>query len=366
MELHFSVTALGPLPGSSMSHATALNNRGEVTGWSAFPDDPFHWMPWTWRGGVLSPVTLPLDGVTGTPVGINDAGQIVGGTYLRVDDGTAPVDDKDTPKALSVTSGGMTLGSRGHLNFLPFLSNGTHAEFFRPDADGRILLRAINNAGQILGWVDTLHWDEPDRPPRKTCRSFVWHGDTRTEIVGPGGGKFQAYALNDAGWVVGTAEGVGDWSHAHLWREGVLTDLGTLGRYSTPSAINASGQVVGSSASEIDEDAEDDPVHGFLWENGVMTNLDGATGRESRPLDINAFGQIVGELFEANDGPVYGFLRQDSVMYDLNTIIDPGCGWKIKVAVATNDHGQIACNGVQTGAASEREEVGQGLLLTPV
>ena len=85
-----------------------------------------------------------------------------------------------------------------------------------------------------------------------------------------------------------------------------MTDLGSLGGYSIPHAINATGQVVG--VSSTDAEAEDNPVHGFLWENGRMIDLDGTSkARESRPRAINACGQVVGQS-DTEDGPIFGFL----------------------------------------------------------
>src|SRR5439155_13953125 len=56
-----------------------------------------------------------------------------------------------------------------------------------------------------------------------------------------------AFALNDAGQVVGQSIITGG-SHAFSWTPaGGMIDLGTLGGTSTAAAVNANGQVVGSS-----------------------------------------------------------------------------------------------------------------------
>jgi probable HAF family extracellular repeat protein len=74
--------------------------------------------------------------------------------------------------------------------------------------------------------------------------------------------------MNDAGAVVGTADLPGESGsqshHAFLWRDGVKTDLGSLGGTSHAEGINSQGQVVGRS-----KPTPDSPVqHAFLWENG--------------------------------------------------------------------------------------------------
>ena len=56
--------------------------------------------------------------------------------------------------------------------------------------------------------------------------------------------------------------------HGFVWQDGKMTDLGTLGgRSSRPRAINERGQVVGESVTASGE------THPFLWQNGKMTDL---------------------------------------------------------------------------------------------
>jgi len=59
-------------------------------------------------------------------------------------------------------------------------------------------------------------------------------------------------------------------SHALIWQNGVVTDLGRLpGDFqSIGVSVNNKGQVVGNSAGINDADRT-----GFLWQNGVMTDL---------------------------------------------------------------------------------------------
>ncbi len=84
----------------------------------------------------------------------------------------------------------------------------------------------------------------------------------------PGGVSSEARAINNRGDVVGVSTDATGATHAVLWRNGRIADLGTLGGVSSePLAINARGQVVGISTTASGE------AHAFLWERGSMQDL---------------------------------------------------------------------------------------------
>ena len=358
MKPAFTVIDLGTLPGGSMSKAEAINNRSQVVGWGGCPGNAFLWASWIWQEGGLTALSMPNEDLASVARRVNDLGQIIGQTYQLIGDHSRSDNDRGSMKALSVGPHGIMLGNKGNSPFLPFLVRDGCAEFFLHPDSGRVHLKAINNIGHVIGWIDIFHQVQTDRHPRKTRKSFLWSDGKLTDITARDGGKFQAYALNDAGQIVGTADS-GEWSHAWLWQNGRMSDLGTLGHYSIPYAINVAGQVVGVSATDEQKREDDNPVHGFLWERGSMINLDGKSEvQESMPRAINSYGHIVGQL-NVEDGPIYGFFWRDGQMHNLNNLVDPGTGWEILDAVDINDQGQIACNGQKDG-------ISHGLLLTPV
>ena len=92
----------------------------------------------------------------------------------------------------------------------------------------------------------------------------------------------------------------GNVSHAVLWKNGDVTDLGTLhgDRFSNAYAINSQGQVVGESCPQSCENHLHDRA--VLWENGSIFELNSLiTNRHSGlkltiAFAINDRGEIAG------------------------------------------------------------------------
>ena len=75
-----------------------------------------------------------------------------------------------------------------------------------------------------------------------------------------GAGESYAWAINNAGQITGYSDTSNGETHAFLWEDGTLTDLGTPGgKYSFAYAINDHGQVVGASYTASREE------HACLW-----------------------------------------------------------------------------------------------------
>jgi probable HAF family extracellular repeat protein len=147
--------------------------------------------------------------------------------------------------------------------------------------------RAINNHGDIVGQSDTA--DGQDH-----LRAVRWRDGVITNLgTLPGGSEtFPSYSfatdINDNGEIVGNSN-----RHAFLWKDGVMTDLGTLGSafdFSAAYGINNLGQIVGASLTDSGE------THLFLWEQGRMSDLGVRldTSRDEARVDINDDGQIAG------------------------------------------------------------------------
>ena len=122
--------------------------------------------------------------------------------------------------------------------------------------------------------------------------------------------------VTNTGWVSGDSSLSGDTTeHAFVWRDGVITDLRTLGglNSSTPWAQKNNiglivGQAQGSRADPLGEYwgvayvclnsipcmGWQNLQFGFVWQKGVMTPLPTLGGNNSTATAANNLGQVVG------------------------------------------------------------------------
>jgi probable HAF family extracellular repeat protein len=188
---------------------------------------------------------------------------------------------------------------------------------------------AVNNAGMIVG--------------QSAGGPVVFDGGiVRALPTVPNGGGGYARGVNGQGHIVGmirVREGTTSLARAYQWIGDVPVALGTLGgNTSSAEGINERGQVVGWSANEVNEN------RAFLFENGVMSDL-GTLEGESRALAINADGQIVGWSRVGNTARA--FLFEEGAMLDLGTIAPLRTGTGVGMtsysyATSINNRGQIA------------------------
>src|SRR5437588_2631371 len=99
------------------------------------------------------------------------------------------------------------------------------------------------------------------------------------------GSGFGAVSINNAGLVAGSPNG-----HAAVWKDGAVTDLGTLGgAASKANDVNDLGQVVGSA------DTADGAHHGFLV-TPEDTDADGKPDLWFRDSDLDGSNDLMTAL----------------------------------------------------------------------
>ena len=187
----------------------------------------------------------------------------------------------------------------------------------------------INDAGIVVGnaWL-------PGNFIFHTALFDVNKG-TITDLGTLGGQTSWAYEINERGQIVGVSDNINGFDHPYFWEDGIFTDLGTFGgTYGGARSINELGQIVGN--AQLDDNLT---THAFLWKNNVMSDLGSLLNNQatSDAWDINETGQIVG-LSSDETGFNTAILWENGNMINLE-----GLGGPFQSeAWAINDFGNIA------------------------
>ena len=237
----------------------------------------------------------------------------------------------------------------------------------------------VNSRGQVVGWAETpVHDPTCNAPQVLQFRAVLWeprkgtNGAMRELPPLPGDSTSAATAINENGQVVGISGAcdiaVREFSalHSVLWDNGTVTDIGDLGgdAWHTPMDINERGDIVGFSNPAGVVGADFSP-HAFLWtRQGGIQDLGTLPGDDnSQALGINVRGQVVG----VSSGPSgnRAFLWENGVMRNLNDLVGPAFPDHLLVAQHINDAGVIVGRAVSQGTNNQVPFVATPIAGTP-
>ncbi|GAA5152236.1 MULTISPECIES: hypothetical protein [Amycolatopsis] len=269
------VTDLGTLPGGDYSLATAINESGDIAGYSGiYPLGPLHAVLWH-HGTITDLGTL---GGNSFAAAINDRGMIVGNSQpeLHAPQFRAVTWYRGVMTVLPALAGAEYdnpgfVNDRGDVAGYSSLGTGVHAVLW---TGGRVVdlgpgrVTALDEQGRVL--VDGT--DEQGQVSR-----FLW--DHGRRIALPTG----VTGLGERGEIFGTYQPSGASSeHGFLWYQDRFVDLGNF----VPSAAHGFGPVLGSV-----------PGSGAaLWYRGRTTALLPVPDRgDARPMFVNGSGLVVGD-----------------------------------------------------------------------
>ena len=205
---------------------------------------------------------------------------------------------------------------------------------------------ALNDFGEVVGYhrqCDELTLDE----------AFVWSPETGLVTLDRPTGFVGARAndINDIGDIVGSLRTNNRFRGA-LWQGDQVVDLGIppAGNFSMASAVNNQSQVVGHWGNSV---TGKPALQAFLWEDGVMANVELPVGPNSDATAINDLGQITGWMGQSFLIDSHAYVWDDGSVADLGVI--PGGftsgGESINGRQQVVGFGQVPAEGLPFGVA---------------
>ncbi len=328
----YAVIDLGTL-GGTFSLAYAINDRGQIDGFSTLPGDTVEHSFLYQSGNILDLGTL------GGPnsmsfSGLNNVTQVGGASDTSTSD----------PNGEDFCAFGT------HLVCLGFVWQNEVLTPLGALGGNNSQVAQVNASGRVAGYAETANRDPNCVAPQVLqFKPAIWTGGHPQALpLFPGDQDGAAFWMNNSGDAVGASGACGAYDgrygvalvprHALLWHHGGPVYLGTLGGQVNNAgfAINDAGQVVG--ASDI---VGDQYQHAFFWQNGSMTDMGALPGDVvSAAVAVNNRGQATGVSSDSG-GNIRGFLWQNGTMSDLNDLIAPNSPLYLLHGFGINNAGEI-------------------------
>ena len=344
---------LGALPGVNVSGAGSTNARGWMAGQSSSATiDPNlgvqEGRAVLWKNGRIVDLADLPGGTESLSVYVNDSGQVIG-----ISDNGVP----DTNSFFFFPTG---------TQIRTFLwENGTMRDI--GTLGGASAVPGVNCSGQqrnVLVGASFLN-DTPNASTgAPTVEPFLWKDGVMTDLGSLGGTIGFAQCPNYREQIIGSSNLSGDVIfHAFLWENGTMLDLGTLGGPNSEAIwLNDAGLIVGSA------DLPGENLHdAVVWKDGKIIDLGTLHGEPcSRGRGLNARGQVVGGSSDCHNF-LHAFIWEEGgPMLDLNELIAPGSGWQLTNAFNINDRGEILAKAAPVGFTPEDDaDLGHLVLLIP-
>jgi probable HAF family extracellular repeat protein len=310
-----------------------------------------------WKDGEI--VNLgTLGGNQGVAFGVNDRSQVVGVASNTIADPFSASIGSGVGLFPGTTQVHPFLWEEGIMQDLGTLGGPDSAASYvneRGQVAGQSFTTSVANKATGIPTQDPFLWFPCDRDHSDNdCNSDPESGigkNGRMLDLGTLGGTFGLVAgLNNKAQVIGRSNLAGDHTrHPFLWERGHMQDLGTLGGdFGYATWLNDAGEVVGVASLPIPcPGCEQGPqvYHGFFWKQGVMTDL-GTLDKCSITFGINSKSQIVGSSGLCGIAKHAFVSEGGGPLIDLNSLVVGGSDLQLLQAIYINDRGEIAGNAV--------------------